>query len=128
MPENSKANNIGNHVDGSDAPQVSHLSKKSASFVESQSISSNLRKRHSLIKTGVVVSDKMNKTIVVRIDRATRHPVYNKVLKRSKKVKAHDEKNVAKIGDVVRIIQTRPLSKEKRWMLVEVVKSRSIKG
>jgi len=72
--------------------------------------------------TGIVVSDKMAKTIVVRIDRVARHSVYSKVIKYSKKVKAHDEKNVAKTGDMVKISGTRPLSKEKRWILVEVIK------
>jgi small subunit ribosomal protein S17 len=70
---------------------------------------------------GVVVSDKMEKTVVVRIDSVTHHPVYRKVMRRSMKVKAHDEKNIAKIGDVVKISQTRPLSKDKRWKLAEVV-------
>ena len=73
--------------------------------------------------TGRVVSDKMDKTIIVRIDSVTRHPIYKKVLRRSRKVKAHDEKNSAKTGDVVKIAQTRPLSKDKRWKLTEVVKS-----
>lgn len=77
--------------------------------------------RGSSVVTGVVVSDKMDKTIVVRVDSVTRHPMYKKVLKRARKIKAHDEKNVAKTGDVVRIIQTRPLSKDKRWKLTEVV-------
>ena len=72
-------------------------------------------------KKGIVVSDKMDKTIVVRIDRVTRHPFYRKVVRRSIKVKAHDEKNTAKAGDVVKIVQTRPLSKNKRWKLSEVV-------
>ena len=74
-----------------------------------------------LTKKGVVVSDKMDKTIVVRIDRITRHPFYKKVLTRSTKVKAHDEKNVAKIGDTVTVVQTRPISKDKRWRLSAVM-------
>jgi len=74
-----------------------------------------------LTKKGVVVSDKMNKTIVVRIDSVTRHSLYNKVLARSIKVKVHDEKNTAKTGDVVTIVQTRPLSRDKRWKLASVV-------
>lgn len=82
--------------------------------------SNNIGRGSSTI-TGVVVSDKMNKTIVVRMNRVTRHPIYKKVIRRSNKVKAHDEKNIAKIGDVVKLIQTRPLSKDKRWKLVEVV-------
>ena len=74
------------------------------------------------VRVGEVVSDKMNKTIVVRVDRTTTHPVYKRVISKSKKFKVHDEKNVAKIGDKVRIEETRPLSKEKRWRLLEVIK------
>jgi small subunit ribosomal protein S17 len=70
---------------------------------------------------GTVISDKMNKTIVVRVDRLVRHPKYNKVLKRSSKFKVHDEEKKAKTGDKVRISETRPLSKEKRWRLVQVL-------
>ena len=72
---------------------------------------------------GEVVSDKMNKTISVLIYRLVRHPKYGKFMKRTSVFKAHDEKNVAKIGDTVRIFQTRPLSKTKRWMLAEVLKT-----
>ena len=75
-----------------------------------------------LTKEGVVVSDKMDKTIVVRIDRDVRHSFYRKVQERSVKIKAHDEKNIAKVGDVVKIVQTRPLSREKRWRLDTVVR------
>lgn len=73
-------------------------------------------------RTGVVVSDKMQKTIVVRIERSTRHPLYKKTIRRYKKFKAHDENNSAKTGDVVKIMETRPLSKEKRWRLLEILK------
>ena len=73
-----------------------------------------------LMKAGIVTSDKMQKTIVVRIDTTTRHPLYKKVMRKSMKVKVHDEKNVAKAGDKVKIVQTRPLSKDKRWRLLEV--------
>ena len=73
-------------------------------------------------KVGVVVSDKMDKTITVRIERVAHHAVYDRSMKRATKFKAHDEANTAKIGDVVRIQETRPLSKTKRWRLVEVVK------
>lgn len=83
---------------------------------------SNNTTKRSLTMTGVVVSDKMDKTVVVRIDSVTRHSIYKKVIRRSRKVKAHDEKNVAKIGDMVKIVRTRPLSKDKRWKLMEVVK------
>jgi small subunit ribosomal protein S17 len=78
--------------------------------------------KKSLTKIGTVLSDKMKKTIVVRIDGVTHHPQYNKILRRSIKVKAHDEKNAAKMGDIVKIVQVRPLSKDKRWNLLEIVK------
>ncbi|GIV83719.1 MAG: hypothetical protein KatS3mg052_0726 [Candidatus Roseilinea sp.] len=71
--------------------------------------------------TGVVVSDKMQKTIVVRVERTVRHPLYKKVLTRSKKYKAHDEHEQAREGDLVRIVEHRPISKTKRWMLEEIV-------
>ncbi|MEK6567753.1 MAG: 30S ribosomal protein S17 [Candidatus Omnitrophota bacterium] len=73
------------------------------------------------IRVGTVVSDKMKKTIVVKTERITRHPLYKKIIKRYAKFKAHDENNSAKIGDKVRIIESRPLSKEKRWRLVEII-------
>ena len=73
------------------------------------------------ILQGVVVSDSNNKTIVVNVERRLRHPVLKKTVRLSKKYHAHDEKNVAKTGDVVRIEETRPLSKQKRWTLVEKV-------
>ena len=72
-------------------------------------------------RVGVVVSDKMQKTVVVRLDRRVPHPVYGKMVTRSLKVKAHDEENSAKRGDKVRIMETRPLSKDKRWRVVEIV-------
>lgn len=73
------------------------------------------------IRTGTVVSDKMDKTIVVKVERLIRHPVFKKTIRRSKKFKAHDENNECSIGDKVKIIETRPLSKEKRWRLLEIV-------
>src|SRR2546421_2559507 len=72
-------------------------------------------------KIGYVIASKMAKTIVVEVDRQTAHPVYRRVIKRSKKFYAHDEKGVAHVGDVVRIEETRPLSKLKRWRLTDVV-------
>jgi small subunit ribosomal protein S17 len=78
-----------------------------------------LRRRQS--KTGVVTSAKMAKTIVVKITRKVQHPLYGRVLRRVKKLYAHDEQNEARIGDTVRIVETRPLSKLKRWRLAEVV-------
>lgn len=72
-------------------------------------------------RIGVVVSDKMDKTIVVAIKTKMKHPLYGKTVNRTKKLKAHDEENKCKVGDTVKIMETRPLSKEKRWRLVEVV-------
>ena len=79
-------------------------------------------------RIGVVVSDKMDKTITVQVDRVSRHPVYNRSIRTATKFKAHDEKNTAKLGDVVRIQETRPLSKTKRWRLVEIVKHSAESG
>ena len=77
----------------------------------------NLRKQ----RTGKVVSDKMDKTIVVAIDNRVKHPLYKKVVKSTYKLKAHDENNECKIGDTVKVMETRPLSKDKRWRLVEII-------
>jgi small subunit ribosomal protein S17 len=77
----------------------------------------NLRKT----RTGVVSSNKMNKTITVAVERKVKHPIYGKVVKKTTRFHAHDEKNECSIGDVVKIMETRPLSKTKRWRLVEVV-------
>lgn len=74
-------------------------------------------------KVGIVVSDKMDKTVVVQIVRKAKHPLYGKTVKITKKYKAHDEENVAKIGDKVMIAETRPISKDKKWRLVEVVEA-----
>ena len=73
-------------------------------------------------RIGIVVSDKMDKTITVSVERASRHPVYNKMVRMATKFKAHDEKDSAKVGDTVKIEETRPLSKTKRWRLVEIIK------
>ena len=73
------------------------------------------------VRQGVVVSDVQDKTIVVRVQRTTTHPLYNKTIRVSKKYHAHDEANDAKVGDTVRIVETRPLSKLKRWRLDEIV-------
>ena len=77
----------------------------------------NLRKT----RVGKVVSDKMDKTVVVAIQDNVRHPLYKKIVKRTKKFKAHDEQNACGIGDKVLIMETRPLSKDKRWRVVEIV-------
>ena len=83
----------------------------------------NLRK--TLI--GTVESNKMDKTIVVKVETAVRHPIYKKIVKRTYKLKAHDEENVCQIGDKVKVMETRPLSKDKRWRVVEVVEKADIK-
>ena len=72
-------------------------------------------------RVGVVVSDKMDKTIVVEIRTRVKHPLYGKIMNKTNKLKAHDEENVCGIGDTVRVMETRPLSKDKRWRLVEIV-------
>lgn len=72
-------------------------------------------------RTGVVVSDKMDKTIVVAIETRVRHPLYKKIIKRTYKLKAHDQNNECGVGDKVLVMETRPLSKEKRWRLVEII-------
>ena len=72
-------------------------------------------------RTGVVVSDKMDKTIVVEIRTRVRHPLYGKIMNRTNRIKAHDEENQCGIGDTIRIMETRPLSKDKRWRLVEII-------
>ena len=77
----------------------------------------NLRKT----RTGLVVSDKMDKTIVVAVEDHVKHPLYKKIVKRTYKLKAHDENNECRKGDTVKVMETRPLSKDKRWRLVEVV-------
>ena len=77
----------------------------------------NLRKT----RVGLVTSDKMDKTIVVSVTDNVKHPLYNKIVKRTYKLKAHDENNECKIGDRVKVMETRPLSKDKRWRLVEIM-------
>ncbi len=77
----------------------------------------NLRK----VRIGKVVSNKMDKTIVVAVENHVKHPLYGKIVKRTYKLKAHDENNECQIGDTVKVTETRPLSKDKRWRLVEVV-------
>ena len=83
----------------------------------------NLRK--SMI--GTVVSDKMDKTVVVAVETSVSHPIYKKTVKRTYKLKAHDENNECHVGDKVKVMETRPLSKDKRWRLVEVVEKAVIK-
>ena len=85
--------------------------------------SRNLRKT----MVGTVVSDKMDKTIVVAVETRVKHPIYKKTVKRTYKLKAHDEENSCKVGDIVKVMETRPLSRDKRWRLVEVVEKAIIK-
>jgi len=72
------------------------------------------------IREGVVVSDKMDKTVVVQIETLVKHPLFGKVMRRTTKLKAHDEKNVCRIGDKVQVMETRPLSKDKRWRVIGI--------
>ena len=83
----------------------------------------NLRK----VMIGTVTSNKMDKTIVVSVETSVKHPIYGKIVKRTYKLKAHDEENKCQIGDKVKVMETRPLSKDKRWRLVEVVEKAVIK-
>ena len=82
-----------------------------------------IERGHRKTQVGVVVSDKMEKTIVVKVDRLVKHSVYSKYIKRSVKYKAHDEQNSSKVGDRVQIIECRPLSKDKRWSLKQIIES-----
>ena len=83
----------------------------------------NLRK--SMV--GTVVSDKMEKTVVVAVETNVRHPIYKKTVKRTYKLKAHDEENNCKVGDKVKVMETKPLSKDKRWRVVEVIEKAIVK-
>ena len=84
---------------------------------EVKETSRNLRK----VRQGVVVSDKMDKTITIAVKYRVRHPLYGKIMNRTTKIKAHDENNECGIGDTVRVMETRPLSHDKRWRLVEII-------
>ena len=83
----------------------------------------NLRK----VMIGTVTSDKMDKTVVVSVETSVRHPIYGKIVKRTYKLKAHDEENSCKQGDRVKVMETRPLSKDKRWRVVETIEKAEIK-
>ena len=83
----------------------------------------NLRK----VMIGKVVSDKMDKTVVIAVETSVRHKIYNKIVKRTYKLKAHDEENECKIGDTVKVMETRPLSRDKRWRVVEVLEKAVVK-
>lgn len=82
-----------------------------------------IERGHRKTQVGVVVSDKMEKTVVVKVDRLVKHSIYNKYIKRSVKYKVHDEHNSTKVGDRVQIIECRPLSKDKRWSLKQIIES-----
>jgi small subunit ribosomal protein S17 len=90
-------------------------------MTDTQQNAQTLNRTSRKTRVGTVVSDKMDKTVVVSIERRVQHPVYAKMVRRTKRLKAHDELNDAKTGDTVRIMETRPLSKDKRWRLVEIV-------
>ena len=82
---------------------------------------SEIRTTSRKVRVGKVVSDKMDKTVVVEVADRVAHPVYKKIIKRSYRLKAHDEKNECGVGDTVKVMETRPLSKDKRWRVVEIV-------
>jgi small subunit ribosomal protein S17 len=84
-----------------------------------------MEKKHKT-RVGRVVSDKMDKTVVVAVETPKRHPLYKKTIKRTTKYKAHDEKNRCQLGDTVRIIETRPLSRQKRWRVAEIITKREV--
>jgi small subunit ribosomal protein S17 len=94
------------------------MSERERDMIEASQVTERSRRK---VRTGVVVSEKMDKTVLVRIDRKVRHPLYRKTVARSNKLAAHDENNDAHVGDTVRVMETRPLSKTKRWRVVEVV-------
>ena len=83
----------------------------------------NLRK----VMIGIVTSDKMDKTVTVSVKNSVKHPIYGKIVKRTYKLKAHDEENTCKVGDKVKVMETRPLSKDKRWRVVEIIEKAVIK-
>jgi small subunit ribosomal protein S17 len=86
-----------------------------------------MNRGHRKVREGTVVSDKMDKTVVVRIDRYVRHPLYQKGVRKSEKFKAHNEDNKAKLGDKVRLAETRPLSRDKRWRVTEIIGKTQVK-
>jgi small subunit ribosomal protein S17 len=99
------------------------MSEKAAVSIETKTaeVADEASRGHRKTRRGYVVSDKMDKTVVVEVEDRVKHPLYGKVLRRTSKVKAHDEGNTAGIGDLVLIMETRPLSATKRWRLVEIV-------
>lgn len=97
------------------------VSKKEETTSENQNVDQSIQLGQKKTRSGKVVSNKMNKTIVVALERQVAHPIYKKYFKQTKKVMAHDEENACQIGDVVKIVESRPLSAKKRWQLVEVI-------
>ena len=98
-------------------------------MAKKETVNENVKEERNLRKTmiGTVVSDKMDKTIVVAVETRVKHPIYQKTVNKTYKLKAHDEENICKKGDKVKVMETRPLSKDKRWRLVEVVEKAVIK-
>jgi small subunit ribosomal protein S17 len=90
--------------------------------MDEQNAAAATERGRSKQRTGLVVSSKMDKTITVAVEGVKYHPIYGKAMKNTKKFKAHDERNECNVGDLVRIVETRPLSKTKRWRLIEIVK------
>ena len=88
---------------------------------QTEQTAAGIERKNRKVRTGTVTSNKMNKTITVLVERKVKHPIYGKFLKKNSAFHAHDEENTAGIGDTVRIMETRPLSKTKRWRLVEIV-------
>lgn len=107
------------------ATEVQALNAAAARAVRGHGTTPGQEKRR-LMKVGRVVSDKMDKTIIVAVEYTRQHPIYKKAMKRTSKFAAHDERNECKIGDVVRIEETRPLSKTKRWIVREIVQRRVV--
>ena len=103
------------------APQTDAEEMNAADTADTTDTEDTASRNQRKERVGTVVSDKMQKTIVVRVEVSVKHPKYGKIMKRSAKFKAHDENNECGIGDKVRIMETRPLSKDKRWRLVEVL-------
>src|SRR5688500_20359972 len=97
-------------------------------MAEMTNTKTSLERASRKTRTGLVVSDKMQKTVVVAIERRVPHPLYSKMITRTKRVKAHDEENSAKTGDTVRIAETKPLSKDKRWRVVEIDRKSVVEG
>ena len=108
-------------AEGSAAPEAPTVPEAATSAPAAQAEPQADTRGRRKVRVGVVVSDKMDKTVLVRIDRRVRHPLYKKTVARASRLAAHDENNDAHVGDLVRVVETRPLSKSKRWRVVEIV-------